>query len=119
MLVVRFKCWYEKESLEEEGAVVVIVVKRFKTSVVRFKYSYEGESLEEEGVVVVIVVKRYFEFFVKRLYKRSYYIIRRCFVENCVFNGFNLRRYLIVYVKRGDVEEVLVDRLFLIVAIGR
>lgn len=115
----RSKCWHEKESSEEEGAAAATAAKRPKTSAARSKHSHEGESSEEEGAAAATAAKRHSESPAKRLHKRSHHTTRRCPVENCVFNGSNLRRHLTVHVKRGDVEEASVDRLLSIVATGR
>ncbi len=50
--------------------------------------------------------------------KRSHHKKKRCPVQNCKFEGSDLRRHLKVHAKRGDIEEENVEKLFSVVSAG-
>ena len=50
--------------------------------------------------------------------KRSHHKTKKCPVENCKFEGADLRRHLKVHTKRGDIEEASVEKLLSVVSAG-
>ena len=50
--------------------------------------------------------------------KRSHHKLKPCPVQDCNFHGVDLRRHLLVHVKRNDISENAVDKLLAIVQVA-